>query len=136
MAERANIVLSKKDRMLYPEAKQYLLYSNQWIPLMEKCTLQEKISLGALLDKECDGGQIMHANVEGRFATKDQAWDLLNKIAKAGVIYFAFNGKISTCEKNHAFYGDICPKCGGRCTTKWTRVVGERTLECNCPMHQ
>lgn len=68
--------------------------------------------------------QISHINIEGKFTTKDQAWDLLNKIAKAGVIYFAFNAKISTCEKNHAFFGDICPRCGGHCTTKWSRVVG------------
>ena len=56
--ERANTVLCKKDCELYPDAKSYYIYSNQWIPLMEKCTLQEKIKLGSLLDKECGGGLI------------------------------------------------------------------------------
>ena len=63
MAERANIILSKKDKLLYPEATQYLLYSNQWIPLIEKCTLQEKIRVGSVLDKECGGGLIMTAGL-------------------------------------------------------------------------
>lgn len=123
-SERSNVVLCKKDAIMYPKATQYLLYSNQWISLMEKCTIQEKVRLGSALDKECGGGQISHINVESGFATKDQAWDMLNYIAKSGVIYFAFNSKISTCEDNHAFYGDSCPICGKPVKTKYTRVVG------------
>ena len=56
MAERANVVLAKKDSILYPEAEIYHVYSNQWIPLMEKCTIQEKVRLGSILDKMCGGG--------------------------------------------------------------------------------
>ena len=57
-SERSNVVLAKKDAALYPDSTQYMLYSNQWISLMEKCTIQEKIRLGAELDKECGGGLI------------------------------------------------------------------------------
>lgn len=124
MSERSNIVLCKKDRLLYPDAPTYLLYSNQWISLMEKCTIQEKIRLGAELDKECGGGQILHCNVEAGFSNTDQAWEMLNYIASQGVIYFAFNAKISVCEDNHAFFGEICPKCGKPKVDTFTRVVG------------
>lgn len=123
-AERANVVLCQKDYELYPDKKGYFIYSNQWIPLMEKCTLNEKINLGAKLDKECGGGQISHINLAGKFASEEQAWDLLNLIAKRGVIYFAYNCKISVCENEHAFFSEYCPTCGGKTTDTYSRVVG------------
>ena len=123
-AERANVVLSQKDAVLYPEEDQYFIYSNQWIPLMEKCTLNEKIKLGALLDKECGGGQISHINLAGKFASEEQAWELLNHIAKSGVIYFAYNCKISVCSSEHAFFSEFCPKCGESPVDTYSRIVG------------
>lgn len=123
-AEKANVVLAKKDRWIYPDAEVYSLYSNQWIPLTAKCTLQEKVRLGAVLDKQCGGGQISHINIESRFSTEEQSWNMLNYIANAGVIYFAYNTKISVCEDEHAFYGDICPECGKPVADYFTRVVG------------
>ena len=123
-AERANVILSQKDSVLYPEKEQYFIYSNQWIPLMEKCTLNEKIKLGAKLDKECGGGQISHINLAGKFANEEQAWDLLNYIAKSGVIYFAYNCKISVCEDEHAFFSKKCPKCGKDVSDTYSRIVG------------
>ena len=123
-AERANVVLCNKDNELYHPEKEYFIYSNQWIPLMEKCTLNEKIKLGALLDKECGGGQISHINIQGDFASEEQAWGLLNYIASQGVIYFAYNKKISVCENEHAFFGETCPKCGKPKADTYCRVVG------------
>lgn len=123
-AERANVVLCNKDNELYHPANEYFIYSNQWIPLMEKCTLDEKIKLGAILDKECGGGQISHINIQGDFANEEQAWDLLNYIASQGVIYFAYNKKISVCENEHAFFGETCPKCGKPKVDTYCRVVG------------
>ena len=123
-AERANVVLSQKDNELYKNKEQYFIYSNQWIPLMEKCSLQEKIRLGAILDKECGGGQISHINLAGDFASEEQAWNLLNYIAKSGVIYFAYNRKISVCDKEHAFLSEMCPKCGSKPVDTYSRIVG------------
>lgn len=123
-AERANVILSQKDSILYPEKEQYFIYSNQWIPLMERCTLNEKIKLGAKLDKECGGGQISHINLAGKFASEEQAWELLNHIAKSGVIYFAYNCKISVCEDEHAFFSSKCPKCGKDVADTYSRIVG------------
>ena len=123
-AERANVILSKKDSLLYPESEKYLIYSNQWIPLTENCTIDEKIKLGATLDKECGGGQISHINIQGKFANEKQSWKMLNKIAKSGVIYFAYNAKISVCENGHGFFGDVCPTCGKEMVDTFQRIVG------------
>ena len=127
-AERANAVLAEKDNLIFPDAKEaYYVYSNQWIPLIEKCSLQEKIKLGALLDKECGGGQISHINIQGPFTSEEQSWELLNKIAKAGVIYFAYNVKISTCENGHGFFGEECPECHQPKIDTFQRIVGYLT---------
>ena len=101
-----------------------LMYSNQWIPLVEKCTLNEKIKLGSLLDKKVGGGQIAHITVDGDFATSEQAWDMLNYIANQGVVYFAYNKRISVCANEHAFIGKSCPHCGGQAVDYFTRIVG------------
>lgn len=123
-AERANVVLAAKDVIIYPDAEEYYIYSNQWIPLMENCTIQEKVRLGSILDKMCGGGQISHLNVQAPFQSKEQAWEMLNYIASQGVIYFAFNVKISVCSHGHAFYGETCPTCGEPKADTYTRVVG------------
>lgn len=126
-AERANIVLAKKDKWVYGEAedyKDYHIYSNQWIPLVENCSINEKIRLGATLDKECGGGQISHINLEGPLTSEEQSWDLLNHIAKSGVIYFAYNVKISVCKNEHAFFGETCPNCGEPVSDVFSRIVG------------
>ena len=123
-AERANVVLARKDALLYPTAKTYDIYSNQWIPLVENCTIAEKIRLGAELDRECGGGQISHINIQGKFANEEQAWNMLNRVASSGVIYFAYNVKISVCAEGHGFFGHICPKCGGEVIDTFQRIVG------------
>jgi len=123
-AENCAGVICNADNLLYEKDK-YFIYSNQWIPLMEKCTIQEKCRLGSLFDKKCGGGCIAHINVEGKFPSKDEAWDLLNYIAKQGVIYFAFNTKINVDEDQHAFIGsDVCPRCGKQKVDTFSRVVG------------
>lgn len=117
-------VLAQCDNLLF-ETDRYFIYSNQWIPLHEKCTIQEKCRLGSILDKECSGGTIAHIDVEGRFPNKDMAWKMLNYVAGKGVIYFAFTTKINVCKHQHAFIGtDVCPECGEPVADKFARVVG------------
>ena len=106
------------------EQNKYFIYANQWIPLHEPCTIQEKCRLGNLFDMKCGGGCIAHINIENRFANRDEAWDMLNYVASQGVIYFAFNAKVSACEDNHGFFGEVCPTCGKPRKTYYTRVVG------------
>lgn len=116
--------LAAADNLLFEQDK-YYIYSNQWIPLQEKCTIQEKCRLSSILDKECSGGAIAHINIEGRFPTKEVAWNMLNYVAQHGVIYSAFNTKINVCKHRHAFIGTTtCPKCGEPMVDQYSRVVG------------
>lgn len=128
--ERAASILMEKDKFFYPKEKYELpLYGNQWIPLGVKTSIDEKIKLSAILDKACNGGSIAHINIDAPFNNFDTAWEMLNKVADAGVVYFAFCTRISACENNHGFYGDVCPICGNEKVTTYQRVVGFLTPE-------
>lgn len=128
--ERAASILMQKDMFFYPdEVYELPLYGNQWIPLGVKTTLNEKIKLSATLDKACNGGSIAHINIDTPLTNFDTAWDLLNYIADAGVVYFAFCTRISACANNHGFYGNKCPICGGEKVTTYQRIVGFLTPE-------
>ncbi len=123
-AENCAGVICQADNLLYEQDK-YFIYSNQWIPLTEKCTIKEKCRLGSLFDAKCGGGCIAHIDIENRFANEDEAWDMLNYVAEHGVIYFAFTTKISVCEDRHAFIGSKnCPTCGKPVADQFARVVG------------
>ena len=123
-AENCAGVICQADNLLY-EQNRYFIYSNQWIPLMEKCTIQEKCRLGSLFDKKCGGGCIAHINIENRFPNEETAWEMLNYVASQGVIYFAFTTKISVCEDKHAFISEpYCPVCGKPIADTYARVVG------------
>ena len=117
-------VICTADNLLFEQDK-YFIYSNQWIPLTEQCTIKEKCRLGNILDQKCGGGCIAHIDIENRFATKETAWDMLNYVASKGVIYFAFTTKINVCEDKHSFIGvQTCPICGKPVADQYARVVG------------
>lgn len=123
-AENCAGVICTADNLLYEQNK-YFIYSNQWIPLTEQCTIQEKCRLGSLFDKQCGGGCIAHIDIENRFANEEEAWDMLNYVAAHGVIYFAFTTKINVCDDKHAFIGvKECPQCGKPMADQYARVVG------------
>lgn len=124
--ESAAVKLMKKDKYFYPKAKIYdlPLYGNQFMPLGIQATGQERIRVQALFDSYCNGGSILHYNIDAPFDSFDKAWKMTNYIADKHVTYFAFNTKISCCEDNHAFYGDVCPICGKKKDGEYTRVVG------------
>ena len=117
-------IICQADNLLFEQNK-YFIYSNQWIPLMEKTTIQEKCRLGSILDRKCGGGVIAHINIENRFPNEETAWEMLNYVASQGVIYFAFTTKISVCEDKHAFISEPkCPVCGKPIADTYARVVG------------
>ena len=123
-AENCAGVICQADNLLFEQNK-YMLYSNQWLPLMEKCTIQEKCRLGSLFDQKCGGGCIAHINIENRFPNEETAWEMLNYVASQGVIYFAFTTKISVCKHKHAFISEPrCPVCGEPIADTYARVVG------------
>ena len=115
-AERAAVILCQKEKFIY---------SNQWIPLSEKCTIQEKLRLSSILDEKCSGGAIAHINLEQNFPNTEVAWKMLNYIASQGVFYFAFNTRINECKNHHGFVGtDTCPVCGEPVYDTYQRIVG------------
>lgn len=124
--ETAAAKLMKKDLFFYPDATvtDLPLYGNQFIPLGIKTTMQERIRIASMFDGFCNGGSILHVNIEAPFNTFEQAWDMLNYIADQGVTYFAFNTKIQVCKNNHAFFGKVCPECGEPVAAEYTRIVG------------
>lgn len=124
--ESAASKLMKKDKIFFGDAvpNDLPMLGNQFIPLGIKTTLTERVRIASLFDGFCNGGSILHANIDSPFSTFESAWKMFTYIAKQGVTYFAFNPKISSCEQNHAFYGDVCPKCGGKVARVWSRIVG------------
>ena len=123
-AENCAGVMCTANNLLF-EDDRYFILSNQWIPLTEKCTIQEKCRLGSLFDAKCGGGCIAHIDIENRFPNEETAWDMLNYVAESGVMYFAFTTKISVCADKHAFIGaKSCPKCCKPIADTYARVVG------------
>lgn len=124
--ENAAAKLMKKDKFFYPDADIYdlPLYGNQFMPLGIKSTLQERVRVQALFDSFCNGGSILHANIDAPFNNYETAKKMVEYIADQGVTYFAFNTKIQACEDGHGFYGTTCPICGKPIATEYTRVVG------------
>lgn len=125
-AEQAAAKMQQADTLLYPDEviTDLPLYGNQWIPLGINTTLKERVKICSEFDDYCNGGSIMHCNVDAPFDNFDKAWKMLNWIADQGVTYFAFNGKISQCEEKHTFYGEVCPHCGKPKVREFTRTVG------------
>lgn len=123
-AEQAAVKLCAKDNILF-DMHDNFIYSNQWIPLTERCTINEKIRTSAILDNKCSGGAIAHINIDNNFPNTDMAWEMLNYIASQGVIYFCYNTKINVCKNHHGFVdSDICPECGESVSDTYQRVVG------------
>ena len=124
--ESAAAKLMRKDKFFYPDSTIFdlPLYGNQFIPLGIQTTLAERVRIAAEFDGYCNGGSILHANIDAPFDSFDKAWDMVNYISDAGVTYFAFNTKIQACDNNHAFYGRTCPVCGRPVETEYTRIVG------------
>ena len=123
-AERAAVILCQKDNLLFEKSDEFI-YSNQWVPLSERCTIQEKIRVSSILDAKCSGGAIAHINIESNFPNTDVAWKMLNYIASKGVFYFAFNMKINECKNHHGWVGSkLCPTCGEPVHDVYTRIVG------------
>lgn len=124
--ETAAVKFQQADKELYPDSvvTDLPLYGNQWLPLGIHSSLNNRIDICAAFDNYCDGGSICHINLDAPFSTEEQAWNMLNYITDKGVTYFAFNGKMSSDNNGHIFYGNICPDCGSEKTSEYTRTVG------------
>jgi ribonucleoside-triphosphate reductase len=124
-AENSGIKLSKKDALLkYTEGS--LFYSNQFIPLIKKADMLDRIKLQGLFDSHFSGGSILHINVEEQIENTQKIVDLINTCANKGVVYWAINYNLQMCEADHMSIGanGNCPICGKPIKENFTRVVG------------
>ena len=124
-AENVAVKLSKKDRLLGLNEK-YELYSNQFIPLIERTNMLDRIELQGLFDGHFSGGAICHLNMDQEIKDEQVMANLIETCANKGVVYFAINYVLQECEEGHLSVGnlDVCPLCGKPITGKYTRVVG------------
>ena len=123
--ENVSVKLAKKDRALGYNDK-YTLYSNQFIPLIKRVNMFDRIAIQALFDKYFSGGAICHLNVNQEINDVNTMQNLIHASVKEGVVYFAVNFVLQECENKHMFVGnvDTCPYCGGKIIGTFTRVVG------------
>ena len=125
-AENSSIKLATKDTMLGYNDAGYRLFSNQFIPLVTKADMLDRIRLQGLFDKHFSGGAIAHINIGQRIEDTQQIVDLIKSCAKAGVVYWAINYNIQRCVNDHMSVGmnGSCVVCGAEIKDNFTRVVG------------
>lgn len=124
-AENVAVKLAKKDKILKYN-QDYPLYSNQFIPLVKRVNMLDRIKIQGLFDKYFSGGAICHINLDQEIKDKESMKNLIISCARQGVVYFAINYILQECENEHMFVGNIdtCPICGGKIIGTFTRVVG------------
>lgn len=122
-AEGSSIKLAKKDHAIGIN-KEYVFYSNQFIPLQCNADLLDRVRLQGVFDGEFSGGSILHINLDKK-ASKEQIAKMIRYAFSQGVIYYAINFVLNRCEDGHMSVGnhDVCD-CGKPITDKFTRVVG------------
>lgn len=123
-SETSAIKLVLKDRYMGFNPKTEL-YSNQFIPLVTKADVLDRIRLQGMFDKHFSGGAICHLNFGEKVSAKTMA-EIIISCAKQGVVYWAINYQLNKCDNDHMTTGttDTCPVCAGPITDKYTRVVG------------
>lgn len=120
--ESGALKIAAKNHILY-NSDEYIT-ANQWIALKDKATINERTKVAGLLDSKCGGGCITHIQIDAPFTNSDVAWNLLNYIAKQGVIYFAFNLRINIDTSRHSFLTSTCPICGDTPCDTYQKIVG------------
>lgn len=125
-AENVSIKLAQKDELLGYNKGEYVIYSNQFIPLTTKADMLDRIKLQGEYDKHFSGGSILHLNIEAQITDKSFIIDLLESCGKMGVVYVAINYNLQMCSNGHLSVGkgNKCNICGGDITDNYTRVVG------------
>lgn len=130
--EQVAVKVCEADKMIYASfPNPYKLYSNQFIPLIDKSDIATRIQLQGHFDSRAQGGCIMHLNIDHQLTHDEQVKKLIRACVKSGAMYYAINYNIAVCAKAHQSIGKIktCPVCGEKIDTNKTRVVGFITDE-------
>ena len=125
--ESMAIRLCELDKLLgYCDSK-VKLYSNQYVSLMEKCSLYDRMKIQAKFDTVTSGGSIMHCTYKEAQPLTAEQYERIVRLAKdLGNEYFAINYAYCLCEDGHRTIGDkeVCDVCGKPIAEKFQRVVG------------
>lgn len=125
-AESMAVRLCKADGIIFGEDKvPYKLYANQFVPLWQNASIWEKMAIDGKYNQMITGGGIVHAQI-GEKITPNQAKELIKFSIKSGCEHFALNAIYTKCDNSHTVFGnvDVCPICGSKNLTHYTRVVG------------
>ena len=118
-------LLYKKDLIYFPEYPiKTILYSNQWCSLSENFDLFERIRVDGLLANRMKGGNILHLNINEKWASFEDAWNFNLAVARAGCKYWSEIRKFQYCKNDHNFYGSVCPICNEKAEGDILKVVG------------
>jgi ribonucleoside-triphosphate reductase len=124
-AENSAIVLAESDKLLGYN-KKYKIYSNQFVPLVVKADILDRIKLQGKFDSLMSGGAICHLNFSEKITDKEFLRNILKESIKLGVVYQAINYNLQRCINEHMSVGktEKCPICGENIVDNFTRVVG------------
>lgn len=113
---------------IYDEFKSLKLYSNQYIPLLEKADIVTRLDLSGRFMNIISGGGIVHVNSEGQIDSDGKMYELLKFAAKSGCPHFAICYRFGKCEDHKAIIVGHnitkCPVCGKQITHTRARVIG------------
>jgi ribonucleoside-triphosphate reductase len=112
-----------EDRNLY--ASYIYIPSDKNLTILDKIKLHGRNYIGDYLD----GGSAAHINLNEHL-TKEQYYNIMTYAAKEGCQYFTFNIPNTECN-DCGFIAktpfDVCPKCGSKHVTMYTRIIGYLT---------
>lgn len=115
----------KKDNYWVPDDEN--LYNSYIYDAHDDTSILDKIAMqGGSIAKSISGGQASHLNLEENLS-KEQYVKLLEYAVRTGNNYITFNVPQTQCDDcgfiaKHPF--DVCPKCGSKKVTQWTRIIG------------
>jgi len=120
--------LCQKDKILFGEENvPFEMYSNQYVPLIEKVSLPERIITTGKFMEILSGGGILHLNMAEEIKDPAVMRDLILYAVKNGVGHLCINYGFGTCKNGHTtICGNTvkCSVCGENIDDYVTRVVG------------
>lgn len=124
-SENSAIKLAEADKILGYN-KSYMIYSNQFVPLIINIDILQRIKIQGMFDKHMTGGSICHLHFIDKITDKKFMKQMIQKAVKAGVVYHAYNYNIQKCKNGHVIVGknEKCTICGDQIVANFVRVVG------------
>lgn len=111
------------------------LYSNQYIPLINKADIVTRLELSGRFMNKISGGGIVHINSEAQIDTDNKMYELIKLIAKSGVPHCAICYRFGKCDEHPAVIvgqnTTKCPICGKPISHTRARVIGYFSDEYN-----